>query len=334
MDPLAIASTIRGMRIPHPHYERAERETYAHATITAPGSVIALIGPTRVGKTSILESVARSVFPSAGQGEIPAICIDAATTDRGYMSTRYLSLRCLQALQHPLYAESGHMSRTSSSETMLRVQLIRAISHRKTRMIFVDEAHHLLRVRELRAAGAALDTIKCIGNETGAVIVLAGGYELLSTCFESAHLNGRLTLVHFPRYRAVETDLTHFDRILCTFDKHLPWSKGLSLYSLRQLMHGGTAGCCGLLSGWIQAALARMYASGDSRLKREHFLLTRFREQLDPILEEICTGERLLTELQCEAKYIAPTSSERTKRRYRPGLRNPTRDPVGRRHTK
>jgi hypothetical protein len=329
MDALRLANTIRGMRIPHPHYERAQRETLAHATITAPGSVIALIGPTRVGKTSILESVARSAFPIAGQNEIPAICIDAATTDRGYMSTRYLSLRCLQALQHPFYSESSYLSRNPSSETVLRVQLIRAIAHRRTKLIFVDEAHHLLRVRERRAAGAALDTIKCIGNETGAVIVLAGGYELLGTCFESAHLNGRLTLVHFPRYKPVEADLQHFDRILCTFDKHLPWTKALSLYSLRQLIHGGTAGCCGLLSGWIQAALARMHATGDSKLKREHFLLTRFREQLDPILEEICTGERLLTQMECEARHIAAPDG-RTKRRYRPGLRKPTRDPVGR----
>jgi hypothetical protein len=169
--------------------------------------------------------------------------------------------------------------------------------------------------------------LKCLGNETGVAILLAGGYELLSTCFESAHLNGRLSILEFPRYRPIESEVREFDRILLTYDQLLPWARGQSLLGMRDLIYEGSLGCCGLLSGWILTALARRQARRDQALKREHFEVTRFRQQIEPIMAEIALGEGLLTPIKRGAR--RSTSPPSPARRAPPGCRKPIRDPVG-----
>lgn len=326
--PKDYAKLVRDVRVKHAHYITAFNETLAHVSLAPRGSVLALVGPTRVGKSSVVKDVIGHAFPDSENGDIrPCIYVDAATTERGFMSTKYLTLRALSALEHPFYTDDSQFIRLSQTETTARVHLTRALEHRQTKLMVVDEAHHLLRVMQRSRAASALDSLKCLGNETGVAILLAGGYELLKTCFESAHLNGRLSILEFPRYRPIDGEIREFDRILLTYDQLLPWARSQSLIGMRDLIYEGSLGCCGLLSGWILTAVARMRARGELTLKREHFEVTRFRQQIEPIMDEIALGEGLLTPIKQGAR--RPMRTQKPTPSRLPGYRKPSRDPVG-----
>lgn len=314
--------------IEHPHYQRAVKDCHARMTFMPEGSVLGLVGPTRVGKSRAIREALQMVYPRpSSKKQFSYFEIDASTTDMGFISTRYLTLTMLSRLEHPFYTGDEHGLRINNTETVARIRLIRALEHRETKMILIDEAHHLLRTKSTRSSLAALDSLKCLGNETGVKIVLTGSYELLSACFSSAHLNGRLSVVEFPRYRPDARDMVYFDRLLGSLDPILPWAAGESLMKHRRLMHEGTLGCYGLLESWILSALSAMTSAGTKRLTREHFVSTRFRQQLEPIADEIALGEGMLKTI-VEPRTAPSSEGNPPARRRKPGRRTPHRDPV------
>lgn len=332
MDANEIVSKIKSLHIPHPRYVATQNAIHAHVTLGLEGSVILLAGPTRVGKSSLIKSVMPLAFPRRGwaANTLPYITVLASPTDRGFMSTRYLLLEMLKAIQHPFY-EGGLPPTRHRTETEMNVHLKPAFAQRQTRVVVVDEAQHLLRTRDRRAVAGALDTLKCIGNDSGTIILLVGGYELLTACFESSHLNGRLTVVNFPRYTPAAEDAANFDRILCTFDDRLAFAGRASLFGMRDLIYDGSLGSCGLVSGWTVAAVSRMHAQGERRLSRKHFQATRFVEQMTAIRAEIEFGESFLSKFRANDPPIpqVPVAGAKKRGRRRPGRRNPTRDPIG-----
>ncbi|MDR6672145.1 AAA family ATPase [Xanthomonas sp. 1678] len=333
---MPLSNRIMNAKVRHLHFDQAIRAAVSQMTFAVPGSVLALVGPTRVGKSTAIRAAAKQVYPGMKDGYIPYVVVDCSRTDAGFMSMRYLTLDLLGQLEHPFYGASSGKSRVSQTETNARLQLRKAIQHRETKLIIIDEAHHLLRVKNHDSREAALESLKCLGNETGAVIVLVGGYELLKGCFCSAHFNGRLTLIEFPRYGRSDAQMKQFESILATFDQLLPWAKGSSLLSMSGLVYDGTLGSCGLVSSWVLAALAKMDASGATRLRNEHFRKVRYLQQIDAIASEIDYGESVLRPIESlregeDAGSRCATASQGTgskSRRHKPGRRNPMRDSI------
>jgi len=325
-----LQKAVSGARFPHAHFEQAVRAAVSRITFMPPGSVVAMVGPTREGKSSAIRQAVSQAFPTAADGHHPAVVIDCGRTDSGFVSTRYLTLQLLTTLEHPFYTELGQRTRFSQTETNARLQLLRTIQHRDTRLIVIDEAHHLLRVKNRGGREAALESLKCLGNETGAIIFLVGGYELLSSCFCSAHLNGRLSLIEFPRYGGDEEQMREFCRILASYDELLPWAKGHSLLSMRELIYAGSLGSCGLVSSWALIAVAEMWVAGAPKLKKEHFEKARYQLQMEEIAQDIAYGESVLHPLALPKPVRSePQPSIRGRMPRKPGRRNPKRDPVG-----
>lgn len=325
----SLKDTITTARLPHLHYERAVRAAVSRMAFMASGSVIAMVGPTRVGKSRAVREAAEQAFPGRDESTIPYVVVDCSRTDAGFTSTRYLTLDLLGKLQHPFYVDDTYRVRISQTETNARLQLRRAIHHRKTQLIVFDEAHHLLRVKNRAGREAVLESLKCLGNETGAIIFLVGGYELLSSCFCSAHLNGRLSLIEFPRYDATQPQLQEYCRILASFDQFLPWAKGHSMLAMKEFIYAGTLGCCGLVAKWVLDALAEMWIAGGSRLRKEHFCKAHYQNSLEEIAQDIKFGEGVLRPITEPPHSEAPGPKPRPRRGRRPGRRKPHRDPVG-----
>lgn len=333
MDIRAIANKLRSTVVDHPYYELAYHRLYNLSAIAQPGSVITVVGPTRVGKTMLSHKLLATLVqpePKEVSQDIPIIRIDAATTDQGFISTRYLMLRLLIALEHPFYMEDRSI-RLSDSESMLRKRLVNAIAARRTQYIVIDEAHHLLRTKSNRRAESVLDSIKCLGNETGCVIIFIGGYELLGHQFLSAHLNGRMTVIDFPNYGIDEQGINEFDRLLVTLDEWLPWGRGMSLYHFRDRIYEGSQGCYGQLIHWSISAIAEMKSQVVHRLKLAHFLSTRRARQVQAIKNDIAMGKLFLADFaeETEDAVVEPPSEGTIVRRRRPFQRKPTRDRVG-----
>jgi len=332
---MRLRDSIADAKVRHFLFDQTIRAAVSQMTFAVPGSILAVVGPTRVGKSTAIRAAAKQVYPRMEQdGYIPYIVVDCSRTDAGFMSMRYLTLDLLGQLEHPFYGASSGKSRVSQTETNARLALRRAIKHRATKMIIVDEAHHLLRIKNSGGREAALESLKCLGNETGVVIVLVGGYELLKGCFCSAHFNGRLTLIEFPRYGRSDAQMKQFESILATFDQLLPWAKGDSLLSMSDLVYDGTLGSCGLISSWVLAALGQMDASGARRLRSEHFRKVRFLQQIDAISSEIEYGESVLRPIESirheqdtgSRRVASEPGAGRRDRRLKPGRRKPTRD--------
>lgn len=264
---------------------------------------------------------------------MPVIRIEAATTDRGFISTRYLTLQMLRALKHPFHADGTYVIRIRDAESDLRIKLLSSLEHRRTRFIIIDEAHHLLRTKNSRVAESVLDAMKCLGNESKCVIIFIGGYELAKHQYVSAHLDGRLNSIEFSNYGMDRKGVDGFDRLLVTLDGMLPWSDGESLLKHRDIIYEGTAGCYGQLVHWSIAAIAEMSANGAKTLNLNHYRATRRIAQVQAIKEDISRGKRMMEDFgriatTCNAKSDAELVTE-SMRKTKPFQRKPKRDPVG-----
>lgn len=326
-----LRDAVNGARFQHPRYVEAVRSAAALITFSGSGSVVAMVGPPRAGKSTAGRAAAREVYPHSSPDTIPFVVVDCSRTDAGYMSMRYLTLDLLAQLGHPFYGDLEHSLRLKLTETNARLQLRRAIEYRQTKLLLIDEAHHLLRVKDRSGREAALESLKCLGNETGALVFLIGGYELLRECFCSAHMNGRLSVLHFPRYGTSAADASCFDRILASYDVLLPWAKGHSLLEMRDFVYEGSLGSCGLIGNWVLLALARMSSSRSKRLRMEHFNASRYQQQLAEIALDIEFGESSLRPIEEDHRIfpdvaMADVRAQRVVRR--PGKRLPKRDPV------
>lgn len=327
------AISLHQLDIQHPRYQWVERQLFTQLSMGAPGSVVLLVGPTRVGKSRLVKVVAeRLVAQPPTDATQPVIIVEAATTVGGRFSMKHFTMRALQALRHPLFGEHANVIRINESETQLRLKLEQAICHRKTRYLIIDEAHHLLRTSRTQLAAEVLDSLKCLANATGVVLVLAGGYELFAAGLASAHLNGRMRVIEFGRYRPEGEDQRQFLGILKGLDACLPWKKDQTLIKHQEYVQIGTLGCLGLLLGWINAALCEMTARGERGLSLEHFVDTRFEEQITVIAHEIAAGEIAMKKLR-PARRTATLDSvakvEVKKARRRPSFqRKPKRDHV------
>ncbi len=331
-----LRDIINNARFPHPRYVDAVRAAVGLITFSGSGSVIAMVGPPRAGKSTAGRAAAKEVYPRAAEDTVPYVIADCSRTDVGHISMRYLTLDLLGKLGHPFYGDGQHSLRINLTETNARLQLRRAIEHRQTKLIIIDEAHHLLRVKSRSGREAALESLKCLGNETGALILLIGGYELLKECFCSAHLNGRLSILHLARYGTNAADIQCFDRILASYDMLLPWAKGHSLLDMREFVYAGSLGSCGLVGNWTLLALARMSATGASRLRMDHFKQARYEQQLEEICADIEFGEAALRPIEGLLALTERPLVDRAEKgggsrlqKRRPGKRLPKRDRVG-----
>lgn len=331
MDRELSAAALHRLNIPHPRYLEVERRLYTQLSMGAPGSVVLLVGPTRVGKSRLVRDVSeRLVKQPASDDDQPIIVVEAATTNGGRFSMKHFTIRALQALRHPMFGEIGYVIRQSESETHLRIRLEQAIVHRRTKYLFIDEAHHLLRTSRSGLAAEVLDSLKCLANETGVILLLAGGYELFTAGLSSPHLNGRMRVIEFARYRDEGPDEKSFLGIFKGLDCFLPWKDGQSLVVHHMYMRAGTLGCLGLLLSWINSAMCEMASRGEKLLALEHFTETRFEEQIVLIAREIAAGECAMQKFlptKGSARGVstpAPTALPRRK----PFQRTPIRDRV------
>ena len=77
----------------HPNYQKAVSECNARATFMMDGNLLIVVGPTRVGKSRAVREALRMMYKPTPGNEFQWLDIDAATTDGGFISTRYLTLR-------------------------------------------------------------------------------------------------------------------------------------------------------------------------------------------------------------------------------------------------
>src|ERR1051326_7866446 len=223
---------FRNFTMAHPRLVAARDELVDAIEGATPGSLVMVVGPTGVGKTTLRTKVEQLLVQQMppDSGRLPFVSVDVPPPQTGRFRWRDYFGRLLAAMNEPLihaktirvYSDAPTPVATIIGDSDLSYAAEQALRHRRPRVVFVDEAQHLGRVASGRRLSDQLDVMKAIANRTGTVHVLLGTYELLAFRNLSAQLSRRCLDLHLQRYRADSAaDRQIFQSVLLTFQKQL-----------------------------------------------------------------------------------------------------------------
>lgn len=355
--PAARVAYFRDKVVAHPLLKETHQQLWQAIQQPAGASLIFVIGPTGVGKTTLRCRLEQQLW-EAGQlamerapGHIPVVGLEVAVADADSFRWRDYYKRALMALDEPMIdhkilpdpiprqrvdlRNSGHYKVTSE----LRWALEQALHYRRPAAFIVDEAQHFKRIASGRRLLDQMDTLKSLANLTGITHVLIGTYELLGFAHLNAQLDRRSLEIHFPRYHIdIPEEMQAFKRTLLTFQRHLPLTGEPDLVARADYFYEHSVGCVGVLKDWLTRALATALDDGQQTLTNtvleRQALPTR---KLLRMAREIREGEETLTassRAQTELQALLGMSTESAEQpptfsRRKVGKRNPVRDPVG-----
>jgi hypothetical protein len=331
----SVIANLDNIWVPHRNFELAKADLFSAALI-GPGQVILAEGPTRAGKSSLVEKFTAELCGKLGgdQRYMPIVTVTAENNStNGEFSSKAFTLAALQAVRHPMFSldefdfDIKRLRMISeTSEGTLREALEQALKLRRTAYFVVDEAQHIAHIKGgAKAAGKFLDSLKCLASRTGARLVPVGTYQLTPLMQLSTHLLGRTTRIHIPRYRAdVREDVIAFDQILAAYSLHLKFEDGKSLRSWNEYLYNGSLGCMGLLKAWLRDALRKALLTKHPVVRLRHFEMARRSDaDLTCIMKEISDGEA-----KTQVQSVPAEPIEQSKPKTRPFRAKPRRFPV------
>lgn len=302
-------------RIPHERMEQVKAAVKSAIRRRDGKGFIFVVGPTRIGKTTVLEYVVKSMLEEAMEemrkdvGCIPVAWMEAAAYPRGYDWKDHWA-GCLEALREPLIEhKTAQIGETLSGERdtrafvhesrtgrILRRAFESAARQRKLRVFFIDEAQHLTLVPSSKMYRAQLEIIKSVASHSWAMHVMFGTYDLLKLRNASGQLGSRAVTVHFNRYRPnSKTDVTAFADALLSLASYMPLHEVPNLRKDLDYCFETSLGCIGLLKVWLTDALGAALEAGRRTLTRKDLESHEPPiDVLDKISYEIIEGEKEL----------------------------------------
>ncbi len=322
------------------------------ASTRRPGTMALVIGPSRVGKTTLIRLLEERLLArtkalmASDPSFIPFASILAAGSGANRFEWAEYYRAVLRALHDPFV--DGKVARIRARE--LREAMETALLERKPLAIIVDEAHHLAEAARGSRLQSQLNHLKHFENATGVSHILVGTYEMRPFRKANAQLACRSVDVHFPRYDAsVEQDAQVFQSVVWALQRQLPVEKEPPLVDHWEFLYARSIGCVGLMKMHLNRALNLALTE-----KAETVTLTHLRKTAMPearveaalrnaleseaeLMESDGADERLLTLLGLRGSRTTMQSTTKTdesspspKKQDRPGKRSPGRDATGR----
>ncbi len=316
-----------------------------------PGTMVLVIGPSRVGKTTLIrlleERLARLAKSQMERdaGFIPFASITAAGPNASRFDWRTYYRAILRGLQDPFV--DGKIARIRERE--LREAMETALLQRRPLALIVDEAHHLAKTTSGRHLQDQLDHLKYFENLTGVSHLLVGTYELRPFRKINAQLACRSVDIHFPRYdAAIDSEAQAFRSVLWALQRQLPMEQEPQFVEQWEFLYARSIGCIGLVKMHLNRALNLALTEKKQTVTLSHLRKTALpearvelalRNALESeteLAEAAGADERLLTLLGLRGP--RPNRPQRTQEeqprsepmpRGRPGKRGPARDEIG-----
>jgi len=318
------------------------------ASMRRPGTMVLVIGPSRVGKTTLIRLLEERLLTQtqahmqADAGFIPF----ASITTAGPESSRFDWPTYYRAVLRSLHDPFVDAPRARIPNRELREAMEAALLHRKPLAVIVDEAHHLTAAASGSRLQSQLNHLKYFENLTGISHILVGTYEMRPFRKVNAQLACRSVDVHFPRYDAAkEEDAQAFRSVLWALQRQLPVPEEPHLVEHWEFLYARSIGCIGLLKMHLNRALNLALAEGAGTVTLTHLRKTampeaRVEAALRNALESEAelaefdgADERLLTLLglrgPAQKKPTEATSRAARAKRGRTGKRDPQRDTIG-----
>jgi len=314
-----------------------------------PGVMVLVIGPSRVGKTTLVQLVEQhllaraSVRMQSDPGHMPVVRFTAVGPGSGRYDWMDYYKAVLRQLGDPFVDRVAASVRVRDMREAAEVALIQ----RQPYAVLIDEAHHLAKAANGRRLQDHLDHLKYLENRTGVSHVLVGTYEMRPFRTVNAQLACRSLDVHFPRYDAAKTgDRTIFRSVLWALQRQLPLADEPPLVEQQwEYLYARSIGCIGLLKIHLNRALELALAEDARTVTSAHLRATALAEdRLKLALSAALAGEadlaepdgaddRLLTLLGLDtAAMIQGMSGLQRRPRVgggKPGERRPGRDLIG-----
>ncbi len=276
---------FKAYTVAHPFLEKADAKV--RSTLREPGgaSLIFIIGPTGVGKTTLLTFIEQRLLTYAQQqllqdpDHVPVIKLDAMAPSARQFRWPDFYTRALMAVSEPLidYKVERRAVLPVFNERMgrhvpprlvgdaaaLQRSWEQVLKYRRPEAILIDEAHHFAKTAGGNRLEDQLDHVKSLAIATKTIHILAGTYDLLLFRNLNAELSRRSIDVHFPRHEATNPEERKaFQRALSTFQRQLPLEKAPNLVQQWEICYAHTVGCVGLLKDWLTQALSEALETG------------------------------------------------------------------------
>jgi len=308
--PKAKRDQILSKKLHHKTYRDALSALQTELAYSDVGEVVVLTGPSRGGKTSLLNRLAREYLDASGGDpmlENPFVNVLALNrAEGGRFSTKAFYADLLKRLDHPAYSTSleqqparqanvDRINRRNTADLMVACE--HALRHLGTRFLAIDEAQHIeWHGKSAHVRTAILDSFKSFAASAGVTLVLTGAYPIIRMLRSSNHLVGRSSVVEIPPYGATEEGALEFLKVLEWYSQGVEFEVGVtSLTDWAEYIHTYSLGVVGAVGRWLRSALARMEAEGAMALGWRHMDAARRSDgDVKAIASEIALGQELL----------------------------------------
>lgn len=279
LDDMGKRKYFDGVLLRHTRIAETLAEMAIHADAALNGKIVLLIGPTGVGKTTMIRGLEeRTILAQKDEverdpGIIPVASIVApASGERGFPWRMFYS-RLGAALNEPLMTRKleargqgdrvlAHMPGIGSTVAGMRMAVDKIIQQRQTKVIVVDEAVPILRQVPGNRLANHMDALKTFADMK-ATIVLVGSYDLYELAMLNDQVARRTCVVHFSRYMTgVRKDEEDFRKVIRMLQARLPIRELPDLTEFADNLHVASLGCVGLLKTILATTLEYTLKNG------------------------------------------------------------------------
>lgn len=313
----ARLQAFKDFRVKHPRLEEMDRTLTQAIAGHRSYTLLALYGPSGVGKSTVMQRVAsRCRAEEPDRNIVPVVVVQASPEDIGasarldYYRQILAQLRGHVAVEDrvkhlPLFTDLRRKSHDPAEWLDLREAVVYALELLQVKAVFVDEAQHLMYVDTPHRPAAQLDWLKALTNRTNVLHVLVGNFALYDFC----HLNGqaarRMRDLHFPRYHLdTQADCEAFVSALRSFLERVPLAVDVpNLLAQWRWFGEWSLGCIGVLFDWIMDTVDALFQEGATTFTIE--ALTRHALQADQRLRmemEARTGEHKVARAKAQSE--------------------------------
>jgi type II secretory pathway predicted ATPase ExeA len=340
----------------HSRLKQVDKKIVAALNEPAGAGFMFVVGPTGIGKTTARKVIYRRLIQQAmdemisDPGYLPVAGFTATTLGRNSYNWHDHWVRSLEALNEPLiehkklldrpFKDQGtHSARMRERMAALRRSFENSARLRRLSIFFIDEAHHLTYV-SAKMLRYQLEAIKSAAEDSEAMHVLFGTYDLLLLRNASGQLGRRAVTVHFNRYRAeTNDDIKAFTQLVKGFQVHMPLAETPDLVAHSEYCFERSLGCAGLLKDWFSRALSDVLEKDAKTLTHRDLRRNEYPASvLLNISAEFLRGEERLNEDESHFalikerlglnKNLGAGKKKRPKSKHKAGERKPKRDKV------